>query len=217
MWSHYHQLDLLKAADSLVSNDDYQITSTLINRLQDSFPSFSWVGVTDAEGIVKASSGDVLLGVDVSDRPVFTEGAKGEFIGDVHEGLLLSDLLPNPSKEPLRFVDISCPLYDKEGRFKGVLAAHLNWDWAQERVSLITEAICDSKKMDVLVMSKDFDVLLGPKQLIGESLAPTMSQMDINNGYWGSVRWPDNQRYLTGFRRYTIRNTMIKINAQCII
>ena len=127
MWNHYHQLDLLEAADSLVSDGDYETTSLLINQLQGSFPSFSWVGVTDADGIVRASSGDVLLDSDISMRPVFIEGAKGEFIGDVHEGMLLSDLLPNPSKEPLRFVDISSPLYNQEGSFKGVLAAHLNW------------------------------------------------------------------------------------------
>lgn len=199
MWNHYHQLDLLKAANSLASDDNYKITSTLINRLQGSFPSFSWVGVTDANGIVKASSGDILLESDISNRPVFMEGAKGEFIGDVHEGLLLSDLLPNPSKEPLRFVDISSSLYDQKGNFKGVLAAHLNWDWAQERVTMTTESFSDSKKIEVLVLSRDFDVLLGPKMLIGESLTQTMSQIDKNgDSHWASVTWPDNHNYLTG-------------------
>ena len=74
MWNHYHQLDLLKAADVLVTDDSYQITSTLINQLHDSFPSFSWVGVTDADGIVKASSGNILLDSDISERPVFIQG-----------------------------------------------------------------------------------------------------------------------------------------------
>lgn len=98
MWNHYHQLDMLKAASSLVSDGNYRIDSTLIKQLQASFPSFSWVGVTDANGIVKASSGDILLDSDISARPVFIEGAKGDFIGDVHEALLLSELLPNPSE-----------------------------------------------------------------------------------------------------------------------
>ena len=200
MWNHYHQLDLLEAADSLVSDGDYETTTLLINQLQGSFPSFSWVGVTDADGIVRASSGDVLLDSDISMRPVFIEGAKGEFIGDVHEGMLLSDLLPNPSKEPLRFVDISSPLYNQEGSFKGVLAAHLNWDWAQERVAMTTESFSDSKKIEVLVLSRDFDVLLGPNMLIGESLTRTMAQIDKNSGpHWASITWPDHKTYLTGF------------------
>lgn len=199
MWSHYHQLDMLKAATALIPDGDYQITSTLITQLQDSFPSFSWIGVTDENGIVKASSGDILLAADISERPVFCEGAKGEFIGDVHEALLLSDLLPNPSKEPLRFVDISCPLY-QEGKFYGVLAAHLNWDWAQERVSMTTESFGDSKKIEVLVLSKDSDVLLGPKNLIGESLTETMPQAYRDGElHWAAVTWPDQQEYLTGF------------------
>lgn len=200
MWNHYHQLDLLEAAHTLVSDGDYNISSTLIKQLQDSFPSFSWIGITDADGVVKASSGDVLLGSDISGRPVFTEGAKGDFIGDVHDAKLLSDLLPNPSKEPLRFVDISSPLYDKRGNFKGVLAAHLNWDWAQERVALTSKSFSDSQRIEVLVLSKEYDVLLGPKQLIGESLAQTMMHMNENGGRdWAPVTWPDNQRYLTGF------------------
>lgn len=200
MWNHYHQLDLLEAANSLVSDSDYEIASTLINQLQGSFPSFSWVGITDAAGIVKASSGDILLDSDISGRPVFIEGAKGDFIGDVHEAILLSNLLPNPSEEPLRFVDISSPLYDKDGKFKGVLAAHLNWDWAQERVEMTTESFGDSKKIEVLVLSKDYDVLLGPKKLVGESMYQTMSQMDEDGGRnWATIKWPDSQDYLTGY------------------
>lgn len=200
MWNHYHQLDMLEAANSLAADDDYTIASLLINRLQDSFPSFSWVGVTDADGIVRASSGDVLLNSDISSRPVFTEGAEGDFIGDVHEGPLLSDLLPHKTKEPLRFVDISSPLYDKEGNFKGVLAAHLNWDWAQERIAMTTESFSAGKKIDVLVLSKDFDVLLGPENLIGESLSQTMGLMnESGDSHWASIPWPDSRTYLTGF------------------
>ena len=200
MWNHYHQLDLLESATSLVSDREQEIVPRLINQLHESFPSFSWIGVTDADGIVKASSGDILLGSDISGRPVFIEGAKGDFIGDVHDAKLLSDLLPNPSGEPLRFVDISCPLYDKEGSFNGVLAAHLNWDWAQERVAMTTESFSDSKKMEVLVLSKDYDVLLGPGELIGKSLVPMFSQISgYGDSHWASLTWPDHQKYLTGF------------------
>lgn len=199
MWNHYHQLDMLEAADSLVAGDDYKITSTLIAQLQDSFPSFSWIGITDAAGIVKASSGDILLESDISGRPVFIEGSKGDFIGDVHDAKLLSDLLPNPSGEPLRFVDISSPLYDQNGNFKGVLAAHLNWDWAQERVAMTTESFSVSKKIEVLVLSRDYDVLLGPQMLIGESLAQIFSPAnERGESHWELITWPDNHRYLTG-------------------
>lgn len=200
MWNHYHQLDLLEAANSLVSDGDYEIASRLINQLHNSFPSFSWIGITDANGIVRASSGDILLDSDISGRPVFVEGAKGEFIGDVHDAKLLSDLLPNPSGEPLRFVDISTPLYDEEGNFKGVLAAHLNWDWAQERVAMTTESFSDGKKMEVLVLSRDYDVLLGPGTMIGQSLESMFSQI-IEDGdcHWALITWPDHHKYLTGF------------------
>lgn len=57
------------------------------------------------------------LDSDISERPVFIQGAKGDFIGDVHEALLLSDLLPNPANEPLRFVDISSPPFRPERGF----------------------------------------------------------------------------------------------------
>lgn len=200
MWTHYHQLDLLEEANELVSDGDYGVSSALIEKLRDSFPSFSWVGITDANGVVRASSDNILLNADISERPVFTEGAKGEFIGDVHDAKLLSDLLPNPTGEPLRFVDISLALYDEQANFSGVLAAHLNWDWAQSRIASTAKTFNGAQQIEVLVLSKNYDVLLGPEDHIGESMAPAFSEAKLGAGSnWSVMQWPDGEQYLTGF------------------
>ncbi|MEQ8969417.1 MAG: hypothetical protein RIE73_03370 [Coleofasciculus sp. C1-SOL-03] len=49
------------------------------------------------------------------------------FVGDVHPALLLEKYLPNPTNQPLRFVDIAAPVWDNNGQFSGVLGAHLYW------------------------------------------------------------------------------------------
>lgn len=51
---------------------------------------------------------------------------KGRFIGDVHDAVLLAKPLPNPTGEPLQFMDISESVKDSNGKTLGVLAAHLS-------------------------------------------------------------------------------------------
>ncbi|MCV4861533.1 hypothetical protein OFB63_36340, partial [Escherichia coli] len=69
-----------------------------LERLQKSYPAYSWIGLTDLGGIVRASTGGLLMGADVSQRPWFPGGLKGPHLGDVHDALLLSRLLrPEPN------------------------------------------------------------------------------------------------------------------------
>ncbi|MCM3595313.1 hypothetical protein M4D55_05860 [Metabacillus idriensis] len=63
---------------------------------------------------------------------MFIHALTKPFIGDVHDAVLLSKILPNPGGEPLQFVDISTPVKGSNSEFKGVLAAHLSWEWSNE-------------------------------------------------------------------------------------
>lgn len=142
-----------------------------ILELKIQFPSFSWIGLTDADGTVIDSSDDILLGESIEERPVFLEARNAQFIGDVHDAVLLSKLLPNPSGEPLQFVDISVPLTNEEGQFIGVFATHLSWEWAEEVEQTLLKATKGQPKTEVLsVSNRDRTVLLGPDDLVGQSL-----------------------------------------------
>ncbi|AKJ96620.1 MULTISPECIES: sensor domain-containing diguanylate cyclase [Pseudomonas] len=175
---------------------------SLLNHLSDQFPSYSWIGLTDAHGTVVASTDKLLEGADISARPVFLQGKDTTFIGDVHDAVMLAKLLPNPSGEAMKFVDISMPVRDNAGQFMGVLATHLSWKWAAEVGRSLFEPL--QKRLpglEFLVVSKDGTVLLGPKAMIGKPLG---IQLDDGSGQnWSVARWQDGNLYLAGFAQST--------------
>jgi two-component system, sensor histidine kinase len=177
----------------------------LLETLQRTYPDYAWIGFADLQGRVVASTGRLLEGADVSERPWFVAARSGPFVGDVHEAVLLANLLPNPGNEPLRFVDVAMPVTDEQGRAVGVLGAHLSWGWATEVQQSLFEQNTREDQIDIFVLNRDGQVLLGP----AASSQPLISDLrDMRNGV-SIVRWPDGQRYLTsshhsrGYRQYS--------------
>ncbi|WP_434604269.1 cache domain-containing protein [Pseudomonas sp. Z4-7] len=125
------------------------------------------------------------------------EGQDKTFVGDVHEAVMLAKLLPNPSGEPMKFVDISMPVQDKAGRFIGVLATHLSWQWPAEIGRTMFEPLKNSLPgLEFLVVSKDGTVLLGPKHLIGK---PSEAGIAHNSQTrWSVNKWQDGKTYVVG-------------------
>ena len=202
MWSRAGEIDVISQLKDIQHPTDPQSIQTLLNQLQDSIPAFSWVGVTDVNGKVLASTNGILKGVDISKRPVYQEGIKGKFVGDVHDAVLLAKLLPNPSGEPLQFVDISRPIVTEEGKLTGVLAAHLSWEWSREVENDILKPLKEKiEGAEIFVVSdKDQTVLLGPNANIGKQLkleSLQLAKKGQNN--WQVETWPNGQTYLTGY------------------
>ncbi|WP_458120928.1 diguanylate cyclase domain-containing protein [Paenibacillus sp. Z6-24] len=202
MWSRSGEMDLLAKLPVFHDSNNTNEVHEMLDQLQSSFPSFSWIGYTDIHGKVLASTDNILLGADLSERPVYKEGIKRKFIGDVHDAVLLAKLLPNPSGEPLQFVDISLPVMNNQGQKIGVLAAHMSWDWAREVKQSVMESFRQSDKdIEVLIVSqKDQVVLLGPDGLVGQTL-PLSSVQKAQSGQsgWQLEQWPDGNSYLTGY------------------
>ncbi|PYE50198.1 diguanylate cyclase [Paenibacillus barcinonensis] len=201
MYARSGELHLLGNMSSL--NDEFNPVNIqiMLDQLQVSFPTFSWVGYMDPKGNVLAATDGVLLGKNLAERPVFQEGMKGKFIGDVHNAVLLAKLLPNPSGEPLQFVDISFPLKDSKGEIRGVLAAHLSWAWAKEvEQSVLVPLERGEKDLEFFIVSKkENTVLLGPKEWIGKSLMlQGINQARYDKSTWSSEKWPDGKEYVTG-------------------
>lgn len=86
MWFRYNEVLLFSQLDAL-RESDVEEAQRLINQLNENIPSFSWVGLTDAEGAVLASTGGILKGSSIAQRPVFLEALNGDFIGDVHDAM----------------------------------------------------------------------------------------------------------------------------------
>ncbi|MRH44536.1 diguanylate cyclase [Aquibacillus halophilus] len=202
MWTRYGEIKILTQLQTLKQPNNQEEIQNLLDGLKSNFPSFSWIGFTDASGNVQAATDNILVGSDISKRPVFKEAKQQTFVGDVHEAVLLAELLPNPNGELLQFVDISSPVFDEDNEFAGVLAAHLSWAWASEvRKAVIQPLQKNEKNLDMFIISKkDNTVLLGPQDMIGQQLQlRAITQAQTGENYWSLEEWPDGNQYLTGY------------------
>lgn len=202
MFSRIGEVEILSSLDALKKQNNPDEIRRVLNQLKSSLPSFSWVGYIDPDGNVLAATDQILEGANIAQRPVFTERIKGSFIGDVHEAVLLAKLLPNPTGEPLQFVDISMPVTDASGKTIAVLAAHLSWEWSKQvQETILAPQQTRDKDLDLLIVSKnDNAVLLGPTALVGKPLTlDAINPAQNNKTGWGLTEWPDGKRYLTGY------------------
>lgn len=202
MWARSGEIELVTTLDTLKQPERPEEIRHLLEQLRTSFPSFSWIGYLDDKGNVVASTDKILEGKNIAERPVFKEGIKGEFIGDVHEAVLLSKLLPNPSGEPLQFVDISTPVKGADGQPIGVLAAHLSWEWSKEvQRTILAPQLEHFRGLELFIVSKsDNTVLLGPEEMVGQPLPlDSVKQAQEGRNGWDLITWPDGKRYLTGY------------------
>ena len=162
MYERFREVQNLAAVGALI-NTEIGATEwrALIDRLQSTYPYYSWVGVTDAQGVVIAGTGGLLEGQDASQRPWFAKGKQQPFVGDVHEARMLAALLPKRADgEPIRLVDFSTPLLTGD-RITGVLGAHLSWGWAEERYREVLSSVDSARGIEIKVIGANRERLLG--------------------------------------------------------
>lgn len=174
----------------------------LFDVLQSKQEAFTWIGRFDNEGRVLAASGGLLQGQSVEQRPVYTEGRKGLFIGDVHEAQLLAQLLPAPvDGEPLRFIDIARPVFDADGQPAGVVATHLSWHWVRSLFSQLLQDFDRSRGLELLILNRDNAVLAGPLGSEGQrlDLDGLFEPSRANLARWSQARWADERDYVYAY------------------
>ena len=201
MFERYKDIQLSSALD-MIRQPNYSLASkrTLLEKLQDVYSDYAWIGLTDSQGEVVASTQELLEGKDVSQRPWFELGQNKPYVGDVHEALLLEKLLPNPNDEPLRFVDVAAPVSDSQGDFQGVLCAHLSWEWARDIKRSLLEVMAQPEPIEVFVLSKNGHVLLAPPNFEEEKITiPSIEQTERDRASYFIDTWKDRQEYLNGF------------------
>ena len=201
MWTHRGEVSVLSTLGALRNFEDVREISSIINRLRREIPIFTWIGVLDHEGTVVAATGDMLVGMNIAQRPVFQYGKNGQFIGDVHDAKLLAEKFPLYNGEPIQFVDIAVPLVNDSDEFTGVLATHLSWEWADTVRKSLFGGQGIHQNVDIFVISQEGTVLLGPDQeLVGTSLRlDALTEAKRNHVGWKISTWPDGQEYLTGY------------------
>ncbi|CAL95266.1 sensor domain-containing diguanylate cyclase [Azoarcus olearius] len=161
---------------------------TGIEALKNSYPHYSWIGLADTQGVVRAASGDMLVGQSVAQRPWFGGGLLGSFLGDVHEAVLLTKLLQVPPGEgPVRFIDFAAPVYDEQGVLRGVVAAHAHWRWAADVVAAVMPRNAAEKQIEVFLVNRDGKIIFPERDLPVDAVPAAVStHTTYSFDNWGS-------------------------------
>lgn len=200
MFERYREVDLI--ARRLSGQTDADTIRREIEALQKSYRHYTWIGVTDASGVVRTATHGMLEGVDVSARPWFRNALDDHPMGDVHDALRLPERPGAPGAEPLRLIDIAFPLKDANGRVTGVLGVHLSWDWASDIQDAIFTPVSRRRSVDLLIVSTTGAVLLGPKDVQGTTLKlPSLEAAGRGEAGHATETWPGGQTYLVGHTR----------------
>ncbi|OWW20998.1 sensor histidine kinase [Noviherbaspirillum denitrificans] len=202
MYERYREVQLMAQRKDLTSQetsiDDKRM---VLDARQETYHYYAWIGLVDPQGKVMVSTRGMLEGADVSQRPWFRNALQGINVGDVHEAVLLAKLLPNPTSEPKRFVDVAFPYEDKSGRVQGVLGVHLSWQWAREVEQSVMEPIAARRKVESMIVSTDGTVLLGPANLQGKKLAQQSVRAAADGNGFAVEDWADGHSYLVGYSK----------------
>jgi len=164
-----------------------------LDEIQRSFPNYSWIGVADAQGQVQASTGGLLKGADVRQRPWFSGGQQGPYVGDVHQAVMLERLLPpQESSEPLRFLDFASPLRTSDGHVRGVIAAHVTLAWINEVIRSAQGGATQLNGSEVFILDGRGEIL-HPYSAISAALAPFSLLVDEQP--YAVTQWGGTDRY----------------------
>ncbi|ARN19932.1 sensor domain-containing diguanylate cyclase [Piscinibacter gummiphilus] len=175
---------------------DPAASRAMLEGLKSRLPQFTWMGLASPDGTIVAATGDLLLGQSIASRPVFQNGLKGLWTGDVHEAVLLAKLVPHPPGEDIKFVDIAAPVRDAAGEPLGVLAAHLSWQWADQLRQTVLRPRGAPASLQLTIVGPKGDLLLPPERRdAGATLAPARIEENIDR--WTAVAWSDGRPSLT--------------------
>lgn len=178
-------------------------TAEQIRPLLDQFvalhPEFAYVGVIEiASATVTAANAGLFEGGSGAGRPVFENGRKGLFLGDVHEAVRLAELLPKPpSGDALRFLDVAAPIVDANGAKIRVLATHISFEWTRQLREQIISPIKDARGVEALLVDSSGKVVLAPNDSIkiGAPLAGLLKGQASDVA--SILPWSDGASYVT--------------------
>lgn len=201
MYERYREVQLMAERYEITESGVPKLTKrAVLESMQETYPYYAWIGLTDTSGKVLVATKGMLEGADVSKRPWYSLAYRDEHLSDVHEAVLLAKLLPNKSNEPKRFFDIAFPYRNNAGDIVGILGTHLSWQWAKDVEDSVLRPLAKRKSVETLILSQKGRVLLGPAPLRDQELRVSSFSLSkkTHNGYV-SERWPDGKRYLVGY------------------
>ncbi len=184
----------LEAIASDIARLDAEALGAVLDATAGPDQRISWAGFARPDGSVVVASGDMLQGADVSARPWFQRGLQGDFAGDLHEAVLLADLMSDRDAAPPRFLDLSTSVDGPTGRLAGVLGFHINASWAENYLS----DMADTLGIDLALVNSSGEVVIGTFPAMTARLGlPSLGAASSGVAGSGYEVWPDGIRYFT--------------------
>ncbi len=198
MHERLREIELLADAFNVSDTEQVPLPARMrqtLERTQQARSQYAWIGLTNAQGQVTMATHDILVGLDISQRPWFAPSQKGPYVGDVHDAAMLSKVLP-PSADgtPLRVLDFGAPILDANGQLHAILAAHVNWQWVHQVIGVLRHEYAANEGLQVFILDRSGKVIHRPAGAEG-LVEPAAGQP------WPTGRriskWSDGRQYLS--------------------
>lgn len=200
MAARVRDVKALSELDGLRATDAPEGVRATLENARRAMPVFAWFGLTDRTGTVVAATDDILLGQSIASRPVFQNGLKALWVGDVHEAQLLASLVPHAADEPIKFVDVAAPVRGPDGQAQGVLALHLSWQWADLLRQSVLRPRGAPRSLQLMIVDARGELLLPPEKGVSTAGLPAAT-VDALDGRWSTETWNDGREALTSVAR----------------
>ncbi len=198
MLERYKEIEFASKLKPLIDeNSTKEEKRDFLEKIKGKHNHHEWIGYAHLDGTVEAGTNGYLEGKNVTARPWLPGGAKGAYIGDVHDALLLARLLPNNSGEAIYFTDVAFPVKNEKGKTLGVLCTHLMWQWTRDVIRTVQK----ENSVDIFLLSKDGLILVGPENTERKDIKDI--SINFSNSFkedeiaYKTVNWSKDNNYLT--------------------
>lgn len=158
---HLRTLAEMEATTDVLSIHPDKV-QTILERVQAASQTYSWIGLAQPDGMIRAATKDLLEGTSAAGHAWFRDGLGSPTIGDVGELPHLSAVVHEVEPPlPHRYLSLSMPVRKADGTLVGVLGAHVDWAWADALRHDFLTPKNDQQAADIWVLSRDGTVLLG--------------------------------------------------------
>lgn len=201
IWDRNAELNFISKLSVFKDIDDTKELRRTLDDVQRDLFHYEWIGFLDPNGIVIEDSESILKGENLSKEPIFYKALLDNYLGEANEGGLLGEKEKGKKYENMQLLDVSMPIFSDNGKFLGVLAAYINWNWIAESETTIYQGIEHEKNTNIIIINQEDNVVLyGPDDMSGNKLdLNIINQNDLPKMGWDSANWPDEERYITAY------------------
>jgi diguanylate cyclase (GGDEF)-like protein len=144
---------------SAVSTDPRKLRPSF-DRLNASFPDYTWLAFVSKDGVVVAASDGFRENENVAEEAWFLKGLQGSAIEDAPDFAALEVAVSSGKDVAVSFVKFAFPVYNYNNELAGVLVAAIHWREIEEIRSAM-----ERNGDEIVVVTRAGEVLLGSKEL----------------------------------------------------